>query len=293
MDDDRFNTIPGLAALRRLDFVSVTPQYPYLLHGVLAASALYLASTRREESEEVLEQYKAKAIRHQQFALSSYIRSLRTINAESCQFIFGFSIILAGLQLAFYASPTPAARQTLQADALIDNVLGVFNLMLGAVSVADEASKWIPACRKEPLLLPIRTMLQYNDVKIEDENDAAFSALLSMIRSVQNGSGRDSSQLCEEATVCLSAATNLRGVFNYLKEREIVKYKVVLGWLAFVDRSFIALIRARRPMALIVLSYYGVALHEIGSAWWLQSIGVNLALAVDGSLHSSGASTLR
>lgn len=288
MDSDKLTTIPGLAALRNLDYPSVTARYPYLLHGVLASSALHLASSQTSNIAVTSGKYREKAIRHHQFALSSYIRSLNAIDDQSCQFIFGFSIILAGLQLAFCSALVFEDDESLKSGILIDSIAKMFHLMLGAVSVANEASRWIPTYRPDRLLLPIRSLLQNSLVHIEGEISTAFDKLVSQIHSLKAQNGQTYLSCRDEAAVCISAAMKLRNVFGYINAQDPIRYKVIVGWLAFVDRPYLDLIKARRPMALMVLSYFGIALHSIRSVWWLK-IGSKLTLAVDHTLHALDA----
>lgn len=291
-DSRAFTTIPGLAVLRHLDFAALSPRYPYLLHGVLAASALYTASSETKEETERPGSYRARAHHHQQLALSSYIRSLNAINDQSCIFVFGFSIILAGIQLAFCASATSDEHSDLQANLLIDNVASIFHLMQGAVAVADQASAWIPGCRTEPLLLPIRTMLQNDNFRADQDINAALDALTAKFTGIQGHNQHvviNTDQSGDNTTVYLSALLQLRGVFGCLRRKEPENFKAAIGWMAFVDRSFVASIKVRQPAALIILAYFGVALDILHPAWWLHGIGAKLVMAADRILRALGA----
>ena len=160
--------------------------------------------------------------------------------------------------------------------------------MLGAVSVANEASRWIPTYQPDRLLLPIRSLLHSNLVHVEGDISVAFDRLVSQIHSLKFQNGQSHLSCRDEAAVCISAALKLRNVFGYIDMQDPMRYKVIVGWLAFVDRPYLDLIKARRPTALMVLSYFGIALHSIRSVWWLK-IGSKLTLAVDHMLHALDA----
>ena len=175
-----FTAIPGLNAIRQLDFADKAPRYPYLLHGVLAISALHIASTRSMLPNEA-DTYATRARVHQQLALWSCIRSLNRIDSQSCHFIFGFSLVLADLQLAFYSSPRSQSPCTHEPDTLIDTICANFQLMQGAVSIAEAANTWIPVCGREPVLISIRAMLHCKDHFIDTETDEALQELILQI----------------------------------------------------------------------------------------------------------------
>lgn len=54
----------------------------------------------------------------------------------------------------------------------------------------------------------------------------------------------------------------------------------VIGWPVFTDRRFLDLLRHNDPLALIVLAYYGRALHAFSGIWWIHGLGQRLVQAV-------------
>lgn len=276
-------TIPGLHALKNLDFPTKTPKHPYLLHGVLAASALQIARTKQAHAEGSPIPYMNRARSHQQLALSSYIRTLNKINAESCHFIFGFSLILAGLELAFCSPSESDNMQNLQPDTFISDITRIFDLMQGAVSVAEAASAWIFQCALEPLLLPVRTMMHEAPNLPDPDIDVTLQELIAEIRRLYSTTRQTelhNNQGDKVATTCVSAVLELRNLFGCLGKEEPDNFKAALGWLAFVAPSYVSLVKVRDPAALTVLAHYGVALHSLNHAWWLRGIGSKLVLSV-------------
>lgn len=291
-DPAKLTTIPGLHAIRQLDFATKVPGHPYLLHGVLAASALHLALTETVLTEESTAHWMTKARFHQHLALSSYIASLNTLDSQSCHFIFGFSLVLAGLQLAFCCPLNPSEAQNVQPNVFISTFAKMFDLMQGAVTVADAASKWIPQSRTGTSMIPIRAMMHTEPIAIEPEADAALQDLIAGIHRLQDTaifSGSDTSRHDDTAATCIAATLALRNVFGCLSRKEPQNSKAALGWFAFVSPSYSTLVKARRPAALVVLAFFGVALHILDHAWWLQGIGSKLVVSVDHVVRAQGA----
>lgn len=51
---------------------------------------------------------------------------------------------------------------------------------------------------------------------------------------------------------------------------------MVLGWPIQVGQEFVAFLRSRQPMALVLLAYFAVLLDEIRDTWWVMGWGRKL-----------------
>ena len=67
----------------------------------------------------------------------------------------------------------------------------------------------------------------------------------------------------------------------------------VIGWPVFNDKDFLQLLRKKDDMALIVLAYYGAALHSFNSFWWLESLGARPVQSVSQTLASDSSPILQ
>lgn len=273
-----FTTIPGLFPLRRVDIAGRSPEYPYLLHGILAVSALHLQCTTEAMPNSKRLFYAQKANMHQQLALSSYIPTLNNINDKTCQFVLGFSAILAGLGFGFLS--TPDENDVADPEDLISKITSIFDLLLGTVAVANASSMWIKSC--EPLVVPFKTILGRRDVPIEAE---AQTALIKLYAEVQVANAveveRNTAHSQIDISVILrSAIPDLHKAFRCLGRKEPDNFLGVIGWPAFVDSAYVSLVKQRHPAALVVLAYYGAALHALNHAWWLRGVGCNVVKAV-------------
>ena len=164
----------------------------------------------------------------------------------------------------------------------IDGIISIFDLLLGAVAVANAASTWIKECRSEPLVIPMKAILQREDSYIEIEVQNALENLVSGIQ-VANATNieRDTHFANIDIDVIYSSAIpELHNAFRSLGRTEPDRYIGVIGWPAFVNSSYVSLLKQRHPAALVVLAYYGVTLQALDHAWWLRGIGSNLVKSV-------------
>ena len=268
--------MPGLFALKQADVAAKVAQYPFLLHGILAVSALHLRAATVNVTESKHSQYTEKAATHHQLALSSYIPRLNSIDDKTCHSIFVFSTILASLEFGFLC--TQEHGQGVHADRFLSGVVHIFDLLLGAVTVANAASVWIEECRSEPLLVPIRAMMHREEIPIDSQVQDALTVLLAGIHSIELQKELASTQ--DLSVIYDSALPELWNAFRCLGMKEPDNFKGTIGWPAFVDSSYVSLVKQRHPAALVVLAYYGVILHALDHAWWLRGVGSKLIKSV-------------
>ena len=55
---------------------------------------------------------------------------------------------------------------------------------------------------------------------------------------------------------------------------------LVFVWTVTVPESFVVELKARRPMALVVLAFYAVLVHSVEEQWWAKGRGKNLVEAI-------------
>ncbi|KAK4947013.1 hypothetical protein LTR10_014155 [Elasticomyces elasticus] len=273
-----FTMIPGLFPLRRVDIAGRTPEYPYLLHGILAVSALHLQSTTDNMPNSKRLFYAQKASVHQQLALSSYIPTLNSINDRTCHFVFGFSAILAGLGFGYLC--TPDRKVSANPEEFINGITTIFDLLLGTVAIANASSRWIKSC--EPLVVPFKTILGRQDASIDIEVETALERLCSGVHlaNALEAERNAAHAQTDISVIFISAIPDLHKAFRCIGRKEPDNFLGVIGWPAFVDNLYVSLVKQRHPAALVVLAYYGAALHALDHAWWLRGVGRHMVGAV-------------
>ena len=86
--------------------LAVTEAYsqPFLMHGILALSALHLASGSHDRPEKSRD-HRAAALRHHDQAIALFRPFLSKITAQNCHTIFGFAALLVILSIALPGFP--------------------------------------------------------------------------------------------------------------------------------------------------------------------------------------------
>ena len=285
-DVPTFDTLPGLRPVRQLDFKAKAPESPYLLYGTLAASALYL-HTQSVTTSPQSRSYREKSISHFQLALASYRSHLSTIDERTCHSIFAFSVILAGL--GFGLQRPSSTEQDLDATARLDGIISTFDLLLGAVAVAKESTEWVEESAREPLLLPIRQSLHSVDGRVPVEADAILSSLPLRLQAAERStrSTETTSVHPDTGVIYESALAELLNAYRCIGRAGPENVLGVFGWPAFVDKSYLQILKNRNNAALVILAHYGVALHALDHIWWLNGIGSALVNSVVAQVAAS------
>jgi hypothetical protein len=105
----------------------VTEAYsqPFLMHGILALSALHLASISHDRPEKSRE-HRAAALRHHDQAIALFRPLLSKITEHNCHTIFGFSALLVVLSFALPGFPLQE-----NTNSSVEELLTIITLLKG------------------------------------------------------------------------------------------------------------------------------------------------------------------
>ena len=86
---------------------------------------------------------------------------------------------------------------------------------------------------------------------------------------------------CSEAEhQCFSTAIQ-RLIYAYETYRYIAEDRsLVFVWTVTVPEDFVVELKARRPLALVVLAFYAVLVHSVEEQWWAKGRGKSLVEAI-------------
>ena len=247
--------------------------YPYLLHGILSIAALHRHHCAIPEERPILIN---QAREHQQHALSMYIRHLQNLNERNCHAMFLYSVILGGICYAFIREGEIESRR----ENIIDMIIAAFNTLIGATVVAVQARHWLHQGDFKPLMMPL---VPYDQcvARLAPLSKAAIENLLDSL-PVFDAATQDaarSSTTEEDHVVYAAAVRALTVAFPHL-DGSLSSMNDVVSWPVAAGTSYLALLKQRDPLALLILAYYGVALHYSNRVWFLQGLGSKLVHAV-------------
>ncbi|USW51745.1 Putative zn(2)-C6 fungal-type DNA-binding domain, fungal transcription factor [Septoria linicola] len=233
--------------------------YPFLLHGLLAVAALH----RRHEADDTQKEILMDLARyHQQHALNLYIPLLQSIDEQNCHALFAFAILIS---IICFGMLTDEADD---APSLVARFVDVFDALSGTAVVAIEAMKWLQQGPLGPILGGLepavtdltktepgmRTALEMLLERAEQECNQGSHAKAGIDAEARRQAYRDS--IYALATIIAPAVYRNRPL------------SVVVSWPIMTGNAYIALLRHRDPLAIVILAHYGVALHKIDNLIW-------------------------
>ncbi|KAJ5654495.1 hypothetical protein N7490_001498 [Penicillium lividum] len=220
---------------------------PFLMHGILALSAMHLSHLRQDERHVM---WLDIAIAHKNTALVMFSGQLRNISQTNAKAM----MIFAGLAFAF--SLASALKMESKEDGPgLDALTNVFVLARGVQAVLDVEGEFLRQSNFAPLL-----NVTTPEVDIPDHFYAAMDRLEQlklqyhqMDPDVDHGSyTRNINQLRDLA------------VFSYAEPTSMT---MAAGWAIRAPQKYLDDLRAHKPFALVVLAHYCVFLHMAQGNW--------------------------
>ncbi|KAJ6098630.1 hypothetical protein N7467_000165 [Penicillium canescens] len=234
--------------------------HPFLMHGILAVSALHLARTGPDPSHRA--SYLNLAVAHQNQALALFRELLGDVNENNAKAVFAFAGIVVVYTFGF--PHTPDAQD---AWACVDDLYQVLILTRGVQQVIY-APRDFRTFLRESNFSPI---LQVDEVRgvIPDDASAALRKLY------------EANDACPGADqqVYRLAIVNLEEMLGWVYGG--MRANTIAGrWAIRLPARFMECLREREPLALVMLAYYGVLLTYLQHRWCFDEWCVRIPKAV-------------
>ncbi len=255
---------------------------PFLLHGILALSALHLASLRPSQRGK----YEQCCRRHQYEVIPDYRRALRDIKPDSSGRVFAMAFldVLLGLATisdnALYKEDMPSEKYPEFTDvmAMLTVVRGVrailkqgtpirHTIINGRYGVALTGHTAIDCQNFE---LPIDVQVRYQRLMTD-----CLDSLLAGNKSAQNE--------------CVEAISRLQSIHRELlflvskydsEEGSELELVYLVKWLGLVSPKFVAMLRQKNTASLVILGDYFVLWRLLESRWFLKNVTTNALNAI-------------
>jgi hypothetical protein len=232
-------------------------RYRFLLHGILAFSAMHRRYLCDDQPERDVLLTAARY--HQQQALTLYIPLLQSIDDNNCHALFAFSVILT---LTFYAM-----LQDAEADAtepLIGRFNEAFDSVIGATAVAHQALDRLKEGEFGVIMSPLEPTV--NSLSgFDPATRDALEALLTCAERVCEAHQQQDDPSASEALITrrnayFSAIFGLASTLTPIPEGR--NRGVILAWPVMCQPEFLAMLKQRDPLAVVILGNYAVPLHS-------------------------------
>lgn len=236
--------------------------YPFLMHQVLAVSALHLGNTTASRSEH----YYHRATQLQSAAMTGFYALQGFVDRQSCVAILIFSSLL-GLHVLADRSRT----ESLDNNGIIDHFLHCIRLMRGvSVLVVQD---WLDTIKQRPEIAPLLGPSQRpSDIPEE----------ISHLKSLLSHPGK----LGDEAVMAYTRAIDSLGWMyagSGVPQRTYRNVRWIMAWSLHSTSQYLDLVAERRPEALIILAYYAALLH-FHDSWMVGQTGPLIIKAINAHL---------
>ncbi|PYI01681.1 hypothetical protein BO78DRAFT_473177 [Aspergillus sclerotiicarbonarius CBS 121057] len=244
----------------------VALSHPFLMHSLLALSALHLSHHGPVERRH---RYTEAAMTHNNISLSLCTPMLNNVTPENCHALFAFACFVAMFSFAAHGPKVNPRAQS------VSDVLEVFKLVRGVASVVAQARPWIEAGGMRDLLQVGRQPRQMSKTTHVWELYARIRRIHDQVRPAVAdcyvGTGSVVATAAEKLLDLLQLSTTMENPGS-----------TVMRWPAVVDLQYLDLLLEDNAIALVVLAHYGVALDMMIGNWWMDGWGTFLVhLALD------------
>ncbi|KAJ5654405.1 hypothetical protein N7490_001408 [Penicillium lividum] len=254
--------LPVLQTVWRIRVPQFGFSFPFVLHGILALSALHLAYLRPERHAH----YVTQAEFHHSQALQMVSAIIPNMNKENASAIYLFSSITCIISCA-------KPRVTHEFWMIGDRDIEWLSLFRGTRSIIAAAEDTI----KTGVLSPI---FKNGSSRSRARNARPTSNLtyLNDLRQLL----RDNVPNTEELNCYFDAIHDMSKSFASLEEDgyENCQTADVFIWLLQISDEYLYLLRQRKPEALVIFSYFCVITHYLEWAWWMQGLSHHIIRSI-------------
>jgi hypothetical protein len=293
--------------------VQIAFGHPFLLHGILALAALYMANSNSPEKE----QLSITAASKQDAAIREFRSQLEEITRHNCDAVFAFSF------LAVYYIPASAGTvinpsATFIEDDFFGSIVEWLRLHRGTSDIYRRKGHWIrkgplaPLLWKEVLHGASDLPVQINDIlnaslaqsllnlenllKTEitdseyfqkdrltnriDENEINLRAFKILVEafsrvSIESAVSEDMMAVNQLLESSEPSSRSSRG-------RLEISYCLSLSfaWLFEIPAEFLELLEQQRPGALIIFAHFSLLFQNAPKFWWNEPIPAKIVKAV-------------
>lgn len=237
--------------------------HPFLMHGLLAVSAMHLSHLRPHDRTK----HEMQSSYHQALATSQLRSVLTDITASNCTPAFGLCALLTLISMISIARRSDAERDR-SGTTFVDDTVHHFMLTRGIGGVL--ADHW-PTILSGPLKILSTDKLEDPDAYALPPSTAhQFSSLRHTIVP----------SLCAPSSaphrVALLALDALELVYKnclFLHPhlpREKLEVGVTLRWMSLVPVEFVNYLQRRETVALVLLAHFVVLFKAWGDVWFLE-----------------------
>ena len=249
--------------------------HTYLLHCLLALSALHLLSTSPGPKSD---SYRAAAVRYHDSSVITFQRLLGNITTENCHALYTSSLLIA-----FFAATAPSLLPGTEPTSPIDDIISLCELATGTRLVVQSSMYTLRSGPMGALVSPT----QWNgNGRITLPTDV-LEALRALIIPVEVLDEKD-----PDRPVYLRAIDTIAENYKAILFNPDLPLMIFM-WLAVVPRPFVDLLKSGDSLAVTILAHYTVILHMRKEMWYSGTRGYDLLKHIHGTIDPGWRPLLR
>jgi hypothetical protein len=262
------SNLPELQQIWQQVIPRIAFTHHFLLHGILAFSALHLARSQPERKTQLY----TEASTHHNIGLRMFRNAMSNITPQNCDACFAFSSIIAPYAWAssdqtgnLFFSETSFSEENSDVEWV--------SLLRGVHTLLKAAGEWMASGSMISIVQP-----RDIDPELVKAADPEVSAKLTALSQLWNSSpgkfNLNDVEVLNETLDLLHHACGLVALSS--THREIDMILVVYAWPIKVPDAFFVMVKEQKPEALIVLAHYSLLLNKVDQLWYMQGMSRRL-----------------
>ncbi|KAK1966354.1 hypothetical protein LY78DRAFT_54949 [Colletotrichum sublineola] len=233
----------------------------FLIHGILAVSAIHIAHCYPEKRAE----YATISARHQHVALSKFSPVVTEIGEKNADAYVLHAICIFLLNTYSIANPSGpiVPRDIAQSFILLQGIQSILTLPFAHRNISTgPLARWLYQGGVEPA--------------VAGDYSSKIDNLLNLTRGMAPS---------DDTTTCQSALEGLKITFAAVSTPQH-RAGLVWRWAVSLPQAFLDLISQNHPMALVILMYYAALVHALErNMWYLCGWGQNVASVLEKAIQ--------
>ncbi|KAH8653744.1 hypothetical protein BX600DRAFT_440800 [Xylariales sp. PMI_506] len=231
---------------------------PYLMHELLAFSALHLSTLQSDSAERA--QYLQLAADLQSRALALFNAVKPQVRNENCMALFVFSSFI-GLHTLF-----DAIASCTEFNGLLEKITHYLKLHRGVSAITQQSWPVLRHSELRHIIDAIEAGTEAYQQYADEPNEC--DKLVELIRNSSDKLSPASLKACQDA---IQALRWVFGVRRHLSEP--YPSQVTSAWPIRISAEFVELLEQRQPIPLIILAHWAVLLHIDRNFWVFGNAG--------------------
>ena len=245
--------------LWRMTIPKIALSHDWLMHSILAVSALHIARLRPEEQD----MYWKRAAMHQDQALQGQQKALANPSPDNADALFAFTLVIIYLSFAAENLLEGAGREPLQ------GIIRCLHMLRGIRAISPAVKHWVEGGPLAHILSLHPGNIKSAPTFREASTEAHFSKLL--VFSSTNADLNEDHEMNDTESYA-SAASSLRA--SFLKVEAIPEggplTPPIWHWAVRLHASFVTRLSERHVVPLVLVAHWCVLLTEVQHYWWIQ-----------------------